>query len=104
MEAQGTEQAQDGGTKGLGEEAVSARVDAQDVPAPVSSALSEPVPKDPLPGQRRPPCPRPEAVEINGGCWYGVKIKPPCGDFYEWQGACYLPVMGRTRAPTTQEP
>jgi serine/threonine protein kinase len=104
IEAQGTKQAQDGGTKGLGEEALSARVDAQETPAPASSTFSEPVPKDPLPGQRRPPCPRPEVVEINGGCWYGGEIKPPCGDFYEWQGACYLPVMGRTRVPTTQEP
>jgi hypothetical protein len=104
VEAQDEEEAPDGGTKGLGDEVLSARVDSQEPPAPSSTAIIREVPEDPLPGQRRPPCPRNVEIAINGGCWYKVDIKPPCGDYYEWQSACYLPVMGRTRIPTTQEP
>jgi hypothetical protein len=35
-----------------------------------------------------------------------VDVEPPCGDgdYYEWQGACYLPVMERARVPTTKKP
>jgi hypothetical protein len=104
VEAQGAEEAPDGGTKGLGEEVASARVDAEELPAHASVAITKPVPEQPFPGQRRSPCPRNVEVVINGGCWYEVEIKPPCGDYYEWRSACYLPVMGQTRVPTTQEP
>jgi hypothetical protein len=45
-----------------------------------------------------------EVAIINGGCWYKVSTKPPCNDYYEWQNACYLPIMGRAYVPTTQEP
>jgi hypothetical protein len=104
VKAQDSEEAPDGGTKGLGEEVLSARVDSQETPVPSSAAILKEVPKQPLAGQRRYPCPRREEVVINGGCWYRVDIKPPCGDYYEWRDACYLPVMGPTRVPTTQEP
>jgi hypothetical protein len=105
VESQAVEEAPDGGTKGLGEEVASARVDSEESPVHSSAAIIKQVPENPLPGQRRPPCPRNvEVVVINGGCWYKVNIKPPCSDYYEWQSACYLPIMGRAYVPTTQEP
>jgi hypothetical protein len=104
-EAQDAEMAPDGGTRGLGEEVLSARVDSQEVPVTSASSITVDVPKLPLAGQRRPPCPRSAEVVINGGCWkHEADIEPPCGDYYEWRGECYLPVMGRTRVPTTQKP
>src|SRR5690606_23542775 len=44
------------------------------------------VPKNPRPGQLRPPC-KPPRVVINGGCWgHLIGEKPPCGDgAYEWE-------------------
>jgi predicted Ser/Thr protein kinase len=105
VEAQDAEEAPDGGTKGLGEEVLSTQVDSQEMPVPSSSAITKQVPEQPLLGQRRPPCPRNVEISINGGCWkLQPDVEPPCGDYYEWQSACYLPVMGRTRVPTTQEP
>jgi hypothetical protein len=101
------DEALDGGTRGLGEEVLSTRVDAHAMAAPSASAITQDMPDELLPGQRRPPCPRGSEVGINGGCWkHQPDIKPPCGDpdYYEWRGACYLPVMKRTRVPTTQEP
>jgi eukaryotic-like serine/threonine-protein kinase len=103
--SQAAEEAPDGGTKGLGEEVASARVDSEEPPVHLSVAIAKQVPEKPFPGQRRYPCPRNVEVVINGGCWkHEPDIKPPCGDYYEWQSACYLPVMGPTRVPTTQEP
>ena len=101
------DEALDGGTRGLGEEVLSTRVDTHELAAPSASAITQDMPDELLPGQRRPPCPRGSEVGINGGCWkHQPDIKPPCGDpdYYEWRGACYLPVMKRARVPTTQEP
>jgi hypothetical protein len=66
-----------------------------------------PIPKDPLPGQRRAPrCQPPAETSINGGCWIEApKVKPPCGDlFYEWNGGCYAPHFVRPREPTSDQP
>jgi hypothetical protein len=104
IEAQHADEALDGGTRGLGEEVLSTRAGSQETPIPSSAAITKKVTEQPLPGQRRHPCPRNVEVVINGGCWYKVDIKPPCGDYYEWQSACYLPVIRRTHVPTTQEP
>ncbi len=104
-EAREAEEAPDGGTKGLGEETLATRVDAEEMPAPSSSSvIAVDMLEQPLAGQLRPPCPRTSEV-INGGCWKRQPdIEPPCGVYYEWRGACYLPVMRPPRAPTTREP
>lgn len=97
--------APDGGTRGLGEDALASRVDAQQAPL-VARVISENLLKQPLPGQRKPPC-RGEDVEvIHGACWILRKgVRPPCGDDgYLWQGACYVPLMGNSRMPTTDKP
>jgi hypothetical protein len=105
-EAQHGERALDGGTRGVGEEALSTQLDAQEVAVTSASAITVELPSQPLPGQRRPPCPRSVEVAINGGCWkLQSDIQPPCDDYFEWRGACFMAVMERPRqrVPTTQK-
>jgi hypothetical protein len=95
----------DGGTRGLGENALASRVDAQQVPL-AAKVISEDLPKQPLPRQRRPPCRGDDVEVIHGACWIRLRgVKPPCGDDeYLWQGACYSPLLGSARIPTTDKP
>jgi serine/threonine protein kinase len=95
----------DSGWAGLGEDSLSSRAVAQEKPLAPES-ISRDVPRQPLPGQQRPPCRRSGAVVINGGCWkLQANIEPPCDDDdYEWQGACYDPIFDRKRLPTTKDP
>jgi hypothetical protein len=97
--------APDGGTRGLGEDSLGSRVDAQQVPL-AAKAISENMPKQPLPGQRRPPCRGNDVEVIHGACWIRLNgVEPPCGDNeYLWKGVCYYPVLSSTRPPTSQPP
>jgi predicted Ser/Thr protein kinase len=98
----------DGGTRGLGDVTVSARVSAEEVPVvSKAQAIAEELPNEPLPGQQRPPCRGRGYVEINGGCWrqFSPATSPPCGDdAYEWKDACYGPVMDRARPRASKKP
>ncbi len=97
--------ASDSGMTGLAEDSlISREVDQEKALAPES--ISRDVPRQPLPGQQRPPCRRSGAVVINGGCWKLLaNIEAPCDDDdYEWQGACYRPIFDRKRLPTTKDP
>jgi serine/threonine protein kinase len=101
----------DGGSTGLGDAVSSASVTEAKGKMPSSdeaAGFAREVPKKPWDWQRRPPC-RPGflEVEIRGGCWYepNTRLKPPCMDgSFEWEGACYMPVMGAPRVPTSDEP
>ncbi len=93
------------GTAGLGDKGVRAQLETQEEPTSVKAVAKE-VPKQPLPGQLRPPCGRGE-VEIRGGCWAPwTTLTPPCGEkAYEWNGACYWPLIKESqRVPTSEEP
>jgi predicted Ser/Thr protein kinase len=107
VEAPKVESAPDGGTRGLGDDALTARMDSQEVPIAPESTPAE-FPTQPLPGQRRPPCRRDGEKVINGGCWVPLMatIKPPCDgdDEYEWEGLCYRPARDRPRTPTSKNP
>jgi hypothetical protein len=94
----------DAATTALGDAGVPTPNAAQEEPHSAKT-VSLPMPKEPLPGQRRAPCGRGE-VEIRGGCWVPwTALSPPCGEkAYEWKGACYLPFGGSARVPTTQKP
>jgi hypothetical protein len=72
---------------------------------PARSGIRKVVPEKPLPGQRLPPCEKPE-IELNGGCWVQwVDMSPPCRTrFYEWKGKCYLAVLEPPRSPTSDPP
>jgi hypothetical protein len=98
----------DGGSAGLGEGISSASVTeaTEKMPSYEAAGFAKEVPTKPWAWQRRPPCKSWEVV-INGGCWYEAtaRVKPPCTDgYFEWQGACYMPVMGTPRVPTSNEP
>jgi eukaryotic-like serine/threonine-protein kinase len=95
----------DGGTRGVADAAV------EEVPILSMAPSSEPgglhleMPKEPLPGQRRPPCPGRQTI-IRGGCWFEVaRGTPPCGEgAYDWKGACYSPVLAPPRPNTSDTP
>jgi serine/threonine protein kinase len=73
-------------------------------PEPVLGGIRLAMPKEPLPGQARPPCHKHE-IEINGGCWINlIEVKPPCTTrSYEWKSRCYSPAPVPPR-PTTSDP
>jgi len=67
-------------------------------------ALALPLPKKPDPAQKRPPCSPADQRAINGVCWWVLPRKPPCDGAYDHEDGCYLPVLPRTRAPTSEDP
>jgi len=92
----------DGGTAGPAEDALT----VASVPAEVRVAYGNMAIgqlKEPLPGQRKPPCPPGEAA-IQGGCWLlRSDMKPPCmTGYYEWGGRCYVPIFPQSRPPTSE--
>ncbi|MDC0707092.1 serine/threonine-protein kinase [Stigmatella sp. ncwal1] len=93
----------DGGTGGVGDAAMAELPVPNSPQEPKVNGLTLDMPKEPLRGQRRPPCPRLQ-TSIRGGCWVEiVQASPPCGEsFYEWKGACYVPV-GVPPRPNTSD-
>lgn len=85
-------------------DAVSASVqDSPQTGLPVL-AIGVPMPKTPLPGQKRPPCaPRSEVVVL-AACWSLLRIDPPCDEAYEREGRCYMPVFDSRPPPTSEQP
>jgi hypothetical protein len=65
------------------------------------TAISYPLPAKPFSDQAKAPCkPNLHEVEVNGGCWLELALRPPCGENYaEHQGKCYVPVSARSRKP-----
>jgi len=93
----------EGETSGLGELALPEPLSPSE-PMPTHEGINAPVPEVPLPGQRVPPCQKPQ-LEINGSCWILVGNEtPPCSNItYEWRKRCYLPFMGPSRPLNTRE-
>jgi eukaryotic-like serine/threonine-protein kinase len=90
---------------GVGEEALTS---VQAVPRVVlpPSYVGLRMPKEALPGQKKPPC-APGQRAINGGCWFGpsATLKPPCGpEAVEYDDGCYMPVFLAPRQPTSDTP
>jgi hypothetical protein len=62
--------------------------------------LARPLPKEPYPGQKRPPCTRHTEVELIGACWMPHELKAPCPDsLHEHQGKCYVPAFSAKPPP-----
>ncbi|MBN1209837.1 MAG: serine/threonine protein kinase [Myxococcaceae bacterium] len=104
-----SQQARDSGTEdeptaGVAQDALTEHVGVMK-PEPARRGISRGIPKEPLPGQRRPPCEIPES-EINGGCWVLLgNAAPPCGKrMYEWKNGCYWPSFDSPRPDTTKWP
>jgi len=66
------------------------------------SVLARPLPKEPLKGQKRPPCTRYVEVELVGACWAPHELKAPCPEtLFEHQGKCYLPSFSAKPPPSS---
>jgi hypothetical protein len=64
--------------------------------------LARPLPKEPLKGQKRPPCTRYTEVELVGACWAPHKLKAPCPEtIFEYQGECYIPSFSAKPPPSS---
>lgn len=88
---------------GVGEEAMISVAQRPRPPSPFSR-VSVPMPKAPLPGQKKPPCTRAEQ-EVLGVCWVVLIVKPPCErEGYEYDGKCLRAVVDPPREPTSQQP
>jgi hypothetical protein len=89
------------GASSLGEPAATEFSSAPE-PLQTHEGVTAEIPPDPLPGQRTPPCKRPQ-IEINGGCWIQVANEaPPCVDTtYEWKKRCYFPLPTPPRPSTS---
>ena len=89
---------------GMGEEVLSSVHDPPRAAAPVYG-LRLPLPKTPLPGQRRPPCDPDSEMMALGACWTILVKKPPCGSSgYELDGLCVIASIREPLQPTSDEP
>ncbi|WP_224243296.1 serine/threonine protein kinase [Hyalangium gracile] len=89
---------------GVGEEALLS-VTQTPQPGASSSGLGLAMPKNPLPGQKKPPCePEYELVAL-GACWAIFEKKPPCGEGgYEYAGKCVRASFNAPRQPASEQP
>ncbi|MDC0711764.1 serine/threonine-protein kinase [Stigmatella sp. ncwal1] len=94
----------DAGTVGLAD-AVLEAPSIGAAPGEAKQKVSLDMPKQPFPGQRRPPCEKPLAT-VNGGCWVRAgDVTPPCGvNYYEWRKGCYVPMFSPPRPQTSSPP
>lgn len=85
----------------LGEAAATEFLSAPE-PLRTHGGVTADLPSGPQPGQRTPPCKRPQ-LEINGGCWILVGNEaPPCVEgTYEWKKRCYAPWPASPRPSTS---
>ncbi len=91
---------------GVGDEALASAVNVPRVGVPLY-ALGLRMPRQPFPGQTKPPCEPEIQRAINGGCWFGPSgtKKPPCGPkAFDYEDGCYMPVFDAPRAPTSEDP
>jgi hypothetical protein len=94
----------DGNTIGLADAEVIERAQATK-PDDDQPGLALQMPKEPFPGQLRAPCTADYEDAIRGGCWVGLRKKPPCGkNSYEWDGVCYWPSFPPKRPDTSGKP
>ncbi|MDY7226036.1 serine/threonine protein kinase [Hyalangium rubrum] len=88
----------------VGDTALSASAASSNVPNREAIALE--IPKQPLPGQRKPDgkgrCIK-HQIALNGGCWWKVDLEvDDCpGTGYVYQGGCYIPIFLPGRQPTS---
>jgi serine/threonine protein kinase len=89
---------------GVGEEALTSVVQAPRDAAPYTT-VGLPMPKEPAPGQKKPPCDPDVEVSVLGACWSLLKKESPCGAAaFDYQGKCLRAVYEGPRQPTSEEP
>lgn len=73
-----------------------------DTSPPGQTVFARPLPKEPLKGQKRPPCTRYVETELVGACWAPHELKAPCPEtLFEYQGKCYLPSFSAKPPPSS---
>jgi eukaryotic-like serine/threonine-protein kinase len=89
---------------GVASEALASSEDFPRVGVPVN-VMGRSMPKQPFPGQRKPPCEERVEKAINGACWVGVADeKPPCGPkMFDHEDRCYLPSYDAPRQPASEK-
>ncbi len=67
-----------------------------------AGVVAKRMPSKRMKGQQAPPCgTAPVQVLLNDACWTEMVSPPPCGDFYEYEGRCYVPVVEKKRPLTS---
>jgi eukaryotic-like serine/threonine-protein kinase len=99
---------EDGGTAGLGDEAVATSMEASFAPSVPGGNPDDTLP-EPMPGQVRPNakgrCPHPRQIAREGGCWVKTLLNREECEMLNGvvlKGTCYLPAPLRERQPTSQ--
>ena len=65
-----------------------------------AGVIAKKMPGQKMRGQQAPPCEAPQEA-LNDACWDRLARTPPCGDFYEYEGHCYVPIVEKKRLPTS---
>jgi eukaryotic-like serine/threonine-protein kinase len=99
---------EDGGTAGVGDEAIATSTEASFAPSVPGGSPEDTLP-EPMPGQVRPNakgrCPHPRQMAREGGCWVKTVLNREQCEMLNGvilQGTCYMPVPTRERQPTSQ--
>ncbi|MBM7112523.1 hypothetical protein [Archangium primigenium] len=67
-----------------------------------AGVVAKKMPSKRMKGQQAAPCgTAPVQVLLNDACWIEAVSPPPCGDLYEYEGRCYIPVVERKRPLTS---
>ncbi|WP_434382347.1 hypothetical protein [Melittangium boletus] len=65
-----------------------------------AGVVAKKMPRKRMKGQAAPPCEEPN-LALSDACWARLEQLPPCGDFYEQEGRCYVPIVEKKRLPTS---
>jgi hypothetical protein len=65
-----------------------------------AGVVAKKMPSKRMKGQQAPPCDEPRVL-LNDACWDEMKRAPPCDEYYEYEGRCYVPGVEKKRLPTS---
>ena len=65
-----------------------------------AGVVAKKMPSKRMKGQQALPCEEPRVL-LNDACWDRLERTPPCDEYYEYEGRCYIPVVEKTRPPTS---
>ena len=94
-------------TSGLGELADAGLLSSFQIDGEKQSpaGIAYPLPDKPFSNQVRPPCrTQADQIELNGGCWLTLERRPPCEEYAEYKGKCYIPITKAPRPPQSVSP
>jgi serine/threonine protein kinase len=90
---------------GVADEAQTSLQDVPRVVMPLVMGVGAKMPKQPFPGQRKPPCDPDTEIAVIGACWSVLKKKAPCGPAaYDYVDQCLRASFDAPRQPTSEQP